>query len=52
MSKDRVLSRLHARQLTEKEMTEVRGAIIGTGRCTLDPKTCATDGDCSPEPNC
>lgn len=31
MLNDRVLSRLHARPLTEKEMTEVKGAIIGTG---------------------
>ena len=52
MSNDRVVSRLYARLLTEEEMTKVRGAIIGTGKCTLDPRTCAQDGDCSPEPNC
>ena len=52
MSNNRVLTRLHARPLTEREMTEVTGAILNTGRCTLDPKTCAMDGDCTPEPNC
>lgn len=52
MSNDRVASRLHARLLTEKELTDVTGAILGTGRCTFDPRTCAIDGDCSPEPEC
>lgn len=43
----RVLNRLGARQLTEQECAQVMGAfIIHTGVCTIDPKTCAMDGDC------
>ncbi len=41
----RVLNRLGARQLTDKECEQVSGAIR-TGVCTIDPKTCAMDGDC------
>ncbi len=43
----RVLNRLGARELTARECEQVSGAlIIRTGVCTIDPKTCAMDGDC------
>jgi hypothetical protein len=42
----RVLNRMGARQLSDKECEQVRGAIIHTGVCTIDPKTCAMDNDC------
>ena len=48
---DRVLSRAHARMLTEQEMQQVNGGFR-TGICTFDPKTCAMDNDCSPPPGC
>lgn len=52
MSKsDRVLTRLYARVLTDQEMTEVTGGLYYP-RCTFDPRTCVTDGICSPEPAC
>lgn len=47
----RVLSRLGARVVTEQELNLVSGALR-TGLCTLDPTTCAIDGDCSPPPGC
>jgi hypothetical protein len=50
-SDDRVLTRLHARVLTEAEMDEVAAALYFP-RCTFDPKTCQIDGFCSPEPAC
>ncbi|HEV2960347.1 MAG TPA: hypothetical protein VG649_00865 [Candidatus Angelobacter sp.] len=49
---DRVLGRMGARELTELETAEVSGGIIVRPRCTLDPKTCAMDGICSPPPAC
>lgn len=45
----RVLGRLGARELTEKESAQVSGGII-TGRCTFVPKTGFRDGDCEPPP--
>jgi hypothetical protein len=47
----RVLGRLGARELTERELQLVNGGIIRP-RCTFDPVTCVTDGICSPEPAC
>ena len=50
---DRVLSRVGARELTELELEEVSGGKkVFPRRCTLDPKTCAMDGICSPPPAC
>ena len=39
MSKDRVLSHQHARQLTEEEFNQVGGAYLTnkSGDCTFDP---------------
>jgi bacteriocin-like protein len=48
----RVLSRLGARELTEKEMEQVSGGFTFLPRCTFDPVTCAMDGVCSPPPAC
>lgn len=48
---NRVLGRISARELTEKEINAVAGGL-NTGLCTLNPLTCAQDGDCTPEPNC
>lgn len=48
---DRVFTRLHARLLTEEELTKVPAGFYFP-RCTFDPKTCQIDGVCSPEPNC
>jgi hypothetical protein len=43
---DRVLSRLHARQLGPEELNVVAGGfIIGTGMCTLQINN-QRDGDC------
>ena len=42
----RVLVRTGARELSRSECEQVNGAIIKTGVCTIDPKTCAMDGDC------
>jgi hypothetical protein len=39
---NRVLSRIHARDLTEKELMAVSGT--GTEFCTFDPKTNSFDG--------
>src|SRR6266851_1453361 len=44
---NRVLGRVGARELTERELQLVNGAIIRP-RCSFDPVTCATDGLCSP----
>ncbi len=49
---DRVLSRMGARELTEREIDEVSGGLIFRPRCTFDPKTCVMDGICSPPPAC
>lgn len=51
-SEDRVLTRLHARVLTEEELEQVPGGFIIRPRCTFDPVTCAMDGVCSPPPAC
>jgi hypothetical protein len=48
----RVLSRLGARVLTDKEAEQVSAAMIIRPRCTFNPVTCVTDGMCSPEPAC
>jgi hypothetical protein len=50
-SEDRVLTRVHARALTEQEVTQATGGFI-ISKCTFDPKTCAMDGVCSPPPAC
>lgn len=50
-SDDRLLTRLHARVLTEEEMKNVPAGFYFP-RCTFNPKTCVTDGICSPEPAC
>lgn len=47
---DRVLNRLVARTLEQKELEQVRGGI-NTGLCSFNPKTHSYDGDCTPEPN-
>lgn len=45
----RVLSRLGARVITEKELEVVSGGL-NTGACSFNPSTGALDGDCSPPP--
>jgi hypothetical protein len=49
---NRVLSRIGARELSEKETEQVSGAFIIRPRCTLNPVTCTMDGICSPPPDC
>ena len=46
---NRVLSRLHGRELSAAEYEQV-GAGFGTGVCTFNPKTGLFDRDCSPPP--
>lgn len=48
----RVLGRLGARELSEKEMDEVAGGFNFIPHCTFNPQTCAMDGVCSPPPAC
>lgn len=51
----RVLNRMGARRLTDRECEQVQGAIIHTGLCTIHPHpngTCSVDGDCEPPPAC
>lgn len=48
---NRVLSRLHGRELSAAECEQISGAfIIHTKPCTLDPITCVMDGDCEQTP--
>ena len=50
---NRVLGRIGARELTERELQLVNGGSIPNPlRCTFNPATCVTDGFCSPEPAC
>jgi hypothetical protein len=48
---NRVLSRLHGRELSAAEYGQVSGGfIIHTRPCTFDAKTCTMDGDCEETP--
>ena len=49
---DRVLTRLHARVLTEQELEQVPGGFMFRPTCSFDPVTCFMDGICSPPPAC
>ena len=51
-SEDRVLTRLHARLLTQEELEQVPGGFMLRPRCTIDLVTCTMDGICSPPPAC
>ena len=47
----RVLNRIGARQLTEKECEQITGAlIIHTQQCTIQGVCGNFDGDCEPPP--
>ena len=50
----RVLNRMGARRLTDRECEQVQGALR-TGLCTIHPHpngACSVDGDCEPPPAC
>ena len=48
---DRVLVRVGARQLNDKELEMVAGGIL-THLCTFNSTTCTSDGDCEQIPQC
>jgi len=50
-AEDRVLGRTNARVMTEQELNYVYGGLK-TGLCSINPRTCRTDGDCEPPPAC
>ncbi len=50
--KNRVLSRMHGRELSAAEVEQVAGGIL-THVCTFDFTTCTVDGDgCETIPQC
>jgi hypothetical protein len=49
----RVLNRLGARELSDRECQQVPGAFIQTHNCTFNFVTCTVDGDgCEQIPSC
>lgn len=48
----RVLSRMGARELDDRECEQVQGAIIHTNPCTFNFLACTHDGDCEQIPQC
>lgn len=48
----RVLSRLHARELSTAETEQVGGGFILTHVCTFNFVTCLPDQDCEQIPSC